>query len=213
MIWLGRYRVGSWAQAKILAPTLSLRTRPVGNGWLFRFSQLQLQCRTSISVPQSSSPRIVCSELSAKRAAKNVVDCCRADQNTSSKSLASYFKSKKCQSKVARRSLKTEKKSPAWLPYRVRSRSPPSINRRYRSPQVSFQICPVWFLKFVGSKGPRLVSTTLTRFWRKLASYQPEKNFDDLTAVFLATPESFKVVRCGLSALPGQNVRKTRVIP
>ena len=51
--------------------------------------------------PQASSSH---SELSAKRAAKNVIDFCWADQNRSSKSLASYFQSKKCKSKVVRRS-------------------------------------------------------------------------------------------------------------
>ena len=51
--------------------------------------------------PQASSSD---SELSAKRAAKNVIVFCRADQNRSSKSLASYFQSKKCKSKVVRRS-------------------------------------------------------------------------------------------------------------
>ena len=31
-------------------------------------------------------------------------------------------------------------------------------------------------------------------------------------AVFLATPESFMVVRCGFPTLLGQNVRKTRYL-
>ena len=52
------------------------------------FSQLQLQCSTSNSGPQASSPR---SELSAQWAAKNVIDFCQADRNLSSKSLACYF--------------------------------------------------------------------------------------------------------------------------
>ena len=37
------------------------------------------------------------SELSAERAAKNVIAFCRADQNLSSKSFASYFQSKETQ--------------------------------------------------------------------------------------------------------------------
>ena len=51
--------------------------------------------------------------------------------------------------------------------------------------------------------GPWVMSTTLIRFWRKLASYQPQNHFDDYKAVFLATPESLKVVRCGFPALLG----------
>ena len=60
-----------------------------------------------------------------------------------------------------------------------------------------------------------MVSTTLTRFWQKLASYKPKTHFDDKIAVFLATPESFKVaiVRCGFPALLGQNVRKKTRFP
>ena len=48
-------------------------------------------------------------------------------------------------------------------------------------------------------------------FWRKLArnAYLPKKQFDDYTAVLLATQDSFKVVRCGFPALLGQNVQKT----
>ena len=50
----------------------SLCTKPaLGNALLFRFSQLQLPCSTWNSGPLASSPR---SELSAKWAAKNVVD-------------------------------------------------------------------------------------------------------------------------------------------
>ena len=80
----------------------SLRTKlALGNTLLFRFSQLQLRCSTSISGPQASSPR---SELSAKRAVANVIDFCRADRNLSSKSLACYFQSKKRKSEVFIRS-------------------------------------------------------------------------------------------------------------
>ena len=87
----------------------SLHTKPtLGNALLVRFSQLQLQlrCSTSNSSPQASSPR---SELSAKWAA-NVIDFGRADQNLSSKTLASYFQSKKRTCKVVRRRRKTKKK-------------------------------------------------------------------------------------------------------
>ena len=56
-----------------------LRTKSaLGNALPFRLRQLQLQCSTSISSLQASSPR---SELSAKRAAKNGIDFCRADRN------------------------------------------------------------------------------------------------------------------------------------
>ena len=34
----------------------------------------------------------------------------------------------------------------------------------------------------------------MTRIWLKLASYQPKKHFAESKAVFLATPENFKVV-------------------
>ena len=47
----------------------------------------------------------------------------------------------------------------------------------------------------------------------KVGKLPAKKHFDDQTAVFLATPESFKGVRCGFPALLGQNVRKTRVFP
>ena len=43
-----------------------------------------------------------CSELSAKRAAKNLIGFCRADRNLSSESLASYFQSNNCKSQVIR---------------------------------------------------------------------------------------------------------------
>ena len=68
---------------------------------LVQLSQLHLRCSTSISGPQASFPR---SELSSKRAAKNVIALCRAYRNLSSKSFASYFQSKKRKSKVVRQS-------------------------------------------------------------------------------------------------------------
>ena len=40
-----------------------------------------------------------------------------------------------------------------------------------------------------------------------------KKHFAEQKAVFLATPESFKVVGGGFPTLIGQNVRKTRVFP
>ena len=55
---------------------------------------------SSISGPQASYPR---SELSAKRAAKKVIDFCSADRNLSSKSLAGYFQSKKRKYKVVKK--------------------------------------------------------------------------------------------------------------
>ena len=80
----------------------SLRTKPVLTNALLLFSQLQLQlrCSTSNSGPHASPPR---NELSAKWAAKNVIDFGRADQNLSNNTLASYFQSKKRKSKVVRR--------------------------------------------------------------------------------------------------------------
>ena len=60
----------------------------------------------SVSVDQRTS-----TELSAKRALKNVIDFCLADRNLSSKSLASYFQSKKRNSEVVRQSLKERKKN------------------------------------------------------------------------------------------------------
>ena len=69
------------------------------------------------------------------------------------------------------------------------------------------------FSPIYGPEGPRVVSTTLTRFWRKLASYQPKKHFDDKTAVFLATPKSFKVVRCVFPALLGQKCAENTRFP
>ena len=65
-------------------------------------------CSTSISGPQATFPR---GELSAKRAAKNVIGFSRADRNHSSNSLASYFQSNKRKSKVVGRSLKKEEKT------------------------------------------------------------------------------------------------------
>ena len=63
---------------------------------LFRFSQLQLRCSTSICDHQPSSPL---RELFAK----NVINFCQTDRNLSSKSLASYFQHKKRNSEVVRR--------------------------------------------------------------------------------------------------------------
>ena len=72
------YRVGVRAKASFSAPTFERVYGPtLGNALLFRFSQLQLLCSTSICGLQASSPR---SELSAERAATNVVDFCRTDQ-------------------------------------------------------------------------------------------------------------------------------------
>ena len=104
------YRVGLRARRTFQLRLSSLRTKPaLGNALLLRFSQLQLRCSTSNSgtSPQASSPR---SELSAKWAAKNVIDFCRADRNLSSTSLARYFQSKKRKSKVVRRRRRRKKK-------------------------------------------------------------------------------------------------------
>ena len=49
---------------------------------------------------QRSTSKLSRSELSAKQAAKNAIDFCQADRNISSKSLASYFQSKKRKSKL-----------------------------------------------------------------------------------------------------------------
>ena len=38
----------------------------------------------------------------------------------------------------------------------------------------------------------------------KVGKLQPKEHFDDCRAIFLVTPESFKVVRSGFSALPGK---------
>ena len=69
------YRVGLRAQANFSASTFELahEAPALGNALLFWFSQLQLQCGTLKSGPQVSSPR---SELSAKRAAKTIIDFC-----------------------------------------------------------------------------------------------------------------------------------------
>ena len=66
---------------------------------------------------QPSSPR---GELSAKRAVKNVIDFCQADQNISSKSLASYFQNKKRKSEVVKsdRWKKKKKKKPSSIDLR-----------------------------------------------------------------------------------------------
>ena len=83
------YRVGLRAKSTFSAPTLRPAHKPaLGNALLFWFGQLQqLRCSTFNSGPQgalrvATSPG---SELSAKRAAKNVIDFCRADRNLSSK--------------------------------------------------------------------------------------------------------------------------------
>ena len=105
------YRVGSRAQANFSPPTF----KPVHGARAgqcaalsVQLSQLQLRCSPLISGPQASSSS---GELSAKRATKNVIDFCRADRNLTSKSLASYFQSKKRKSEVVRRSLKNGKKN------------------------------------------------------------------------------------------------------
>ena len=105
------YQVGLRAQANFSAPTFE-PAHEARAGKLTALSvyssQLQLRCSNSITGPQASSSS---SELSAKRAAKNVIALCRADRNRSSKSLAGYIQSKKRKSKVVRRSWKKEKKT------------------------------------------------------------------------------------------------------
>ena len=96
------YRVELRVQANFSAPTFEPAHEACAGKRAARsvqLSQLQLRGSTSISGLQASSPR---SELSAKRAAKNVIAFCRADRNLSSNSLASYFQSTKRKSKVVR---------------------------------------------------------------------------------------------------------------
>ena len=145
---ISAYRVELRAQANFSAPTFepAHEARAGQRAALsVQLSQLQLRCSTSISGLQASSPR---SELSAKRAAKNVFAFCQTDRNLSNKSFARYFQSKKRTSKVVRRSWKKKKKT-ARSTCRGRSRPPPSIDRRAPQPgllQASFQSCRVWFL-------------------------------------------------------------------
>ena len=109
----------------------SLHTKhTLGNTKLFRFSQLQLRCSTSISGQQAISPQ--------NEQRRTWLIFCRADRNISSKSLAGYCQSKKRKSKVVRRSLKKRKKKKEQLSRsrstsRGRSCPPLSIDRR--SPQ------------------------------------------------------------------------------
>ena len=94
------YRVQLRAQANFSAPTFEPAHEALAGqcaALSVQLRQLQLRCSTSINSPQASSPR---SELSGKRAAKNVIDFCRADRNVSSKSLASYFKARNANLKL-----------------------------------------------------------------------------------------------------------------
>ena len=105
-------------------------------------SQLQLRCSNLFTGPQASSHR---GELSAKRAAKNVIGFCRADRNLFRvKAWRATFKARHANLNMLddRRKREKKKKRTARSTCGRRSHPPPSIDRRSsqrRSLQVSFQ--------------------------------------------------------------------------
>ena len=145
------YRVGLRAQANFSARTFKpAREANAGQraALSVQLSQLQLRCGTSISCLQASSP---CSELSAERAMKNVIAFWRVGRNLSS--ILTWLATSKARTVNLSRN-RRKKKQTARSICEERSRPPPSIDRQSpqpRSLQVSFQICRVWFFKFVAS--------------------------------------------------------------
>ena len=119
-------------------------------GWATRCSLGSVSC-SCVAAPRTAVRKRALPVASSllRWAAKNVIDFCRADRNLSSKSLASYFESKKRKSKAVRRRRRKKKKKTTRSTCGGRSRPRPSIDRRSPQPQslhIFFQICRVWCL-------------------------------------------------------------------
>ena len=141
-------RVGTRAQANFSAPTFE----PEQEGRAGQRAALSVQ---SAAAAMQHLDQRSASELSAKRAAKNVNDFCPADRNLSCKILAATFRARNAKlfddrwKEKKKRQLEKKRKKTAWSTYGECLRPPLSLDRQSpqpRSLQVSFQICRFWFL-------------------------------------------------------------------